>query len=183
MFTGFPLASGTPRGRLSTWAAVLVLLAGCQATATGIVRAPSARSVTPRQAILSRPTATTAAARELRLLVLVVNQHRAAIGCPPLIWDERLARVALRHSEAMARRGFFGHFDPEGIGPFERMRRAGISYRAAGENVAAGQSRGIQVYDDWMKSPPHRRNLENCVYTHHGIGLYHNRWTHLFARY
>ena len=54
--------------------------------------------------------------------------------------------------------------------------------RAAAENIATGQASGREVYDGWVRSRGHRTNLENCAYTHHGIGLYQNRWTHVFAR-
>jgi uncharacterized protein YkwD len=125
----------------------------------------------------------TGSAREIRLLMLAVNQHRAAIGCKPLIWDERLARLARNYSKSMATKRFFGHIDPDGNDPFDRMRHAGIRYRAAGENLAAGQTKGIQVYGDWMNSPGHRKVIENSVYTHYGIGFYRNRWSYLSARY
>ncbi len=118
----------------------------------------------------------------IRALTTIVNQHRAEIGCPRLIWDERLARVARAHSEDMARHGYFSHVDRSGRDPFDRLTRAGISFRAAAENIAAGQTSARQVYADWMRSRGHRENLENCEYTRHGIGVYRNHWTHLFAR-
>ena len=93
-----------------------------------------------------------ASAREIRLLMLAVNQHREAIGCKPLIWDERLARLAREYSETMATKGFFGHIDPDGNSPFDRMHHAGIQFLAAGENLAVGQTKGIQVYGDWASA-------------------------------
>jgi uncharacterized protein YkwD len=120
---------------------------------------------------------------EVRTLEQLVNRHRIAIGCRRLVWDERLAKVAQAHSEAMARRGFFDHVDPQGRDPFDRMQRAGISFLAAGENIAVGPSTAREVLAGWMRSRGHRENIENCSYTHHGIGLYRNHWTHVFARY
>jgi len=124
-----------------------------------------------------------ASAHKIRLLMLAVNQHREAIGCKPLIWDERLARLARKYSESMATKGFFGHIDPDGNSPFDRMHHAGIHFLAAGENLAVGQTKGIQVFGDWLDSPPHRAVIENRVYTHYGIGFYRNRWSYLCARY
>jgi uncharacterized protein YkwD len=129
------------------------------------------------------PTAPSSSASELRLLRLAVNQHRSAIGCNRLIWDERLAALARKYCESMARGKFFGHVDPDGNDPFDRMRDAGIHYRSAGENLAVGQTKGIEVYVDWMNSPKHRAIIEDCVYTHYGVAFYQRRWSYLCVRY
>ncbi len=106
-----------------------------------------------------------------------INRHRVAIGCRALVWDDRLAAVARSHSADMARRGFFSHTNPEGRDPFDRLRAAGVRYRAAAENIAEGQATGREVYQGWIESPGHRRNIENPVYRRFGIGLYQRRWT------
>ena len=161
------------RVTLMPWSAVLALsVAGCH---TG----SSTPSGTPASAAHAGGTD----ADEVRAVATLVNQRRSTIGCRALIWDERLARVAQRHSEAMADQGFFSHVDRKGNDPFDRMRAAGISFRAAAENIAEGQVSAREVYDGWVRSPGHRANLQNCGYTHHGIGLYRNRWTHVFARF
>lgn len=118
---------------------------------------------------------------EVRELVRLVNAHRARMGCPTLAWHPRLATVAQRHSEDMAMRRFFAHVNPEGAGPFDRIRDAFIDYHAAGENIADGHGTAREVLAAWLGSRRHRANLENCVYTHHGIGLERGRWTHVFV--
>ena len=146
------------------------LLAGCAARA----------QPPPRDA--GTPSAGSEAGRsEMRDLVARINRHRRTIGCGTLAWDERLARVAQRHSEDMTRRGYFNHVDPDGRDPFDRMRGAGIRYQAAAENLARGQRTGAETFDGWMGSRGHRRNLEACVYTRIGIGLYRGRWTCLLS--
>jgi uncharacterized protein YkwD len=110
-----------------------------------------------------------------------INRHRVEIGAPALVWDERLAEVARRHSEDMARRHFFAHTNPDGKDPFDRLRAAGVHYRAAAENIAEGYSSGRSVFDGWMKSQGHRKNLENPVYRLHGVGRYGKYWTHVFV--
>ena len=124
-----------------------------------------------------RPASPSAQVRELAALV---NWHRASLGLRPLRWDDRLARVARSHSRDMLRRGFFGHRSPEGKDPFDRLRAAGIAYRAGGENVAEGQASAREVFDAWMNSRGHRANIERQSFTHHGIGLEGRRWTHVF---
>ena len=60
----------------------------------------------------------------------------AATG--PLVMEARLRCAARVHSLDMANRGFFDHVNPDGEDPFVRMERAGYSFQAAGENIAAG---------------------------------------------
>lgn len=158
--------------------AMALVLLWVGATAIPTTAASAARANPDR---LSRSAASSVA--EVRELVRLVNRHRSELGCKPLVWDERLARVALRHAQAMARQGFFSHVDRAGNDPFDRLRRAGIRFRAAAENIAMGQADAPEVHAGWMRSRGHRKNLENCEYTHHGIGLHRGHWVHVFARY
>ncbi len=110
----------------------------------------------------------------------LVNEHRTAIGCSVLQLDESVTTVAVKHSLDMVERDYFAHTNPEGQSPFDRLEEANITYRRAGENIAAGQTSAQEVLNDWLNSSGHRANIENCVFTHHGIGLVDNYWTHLF---
>lgn len=112
-------------------------------------------------------------------LVDLVNRHRQSVGCGPLAWHAGAAGVAESHSRDMAVRDYLGHETPEGLSPFDRLTRAGARYRMAAENIAAGPATAEAVWSGWLRSPPHRRNIENCAYTHHGVGEYRQRWTHI----
>jgi len=155
--------------------AAMTLLAALQACATTFPAA--SRPTVPR-----RGGGSAALHPEVRELRRLVNEHRRRIGCPPLEWSSTLARVAQRHSADMARRGFFGHVNPDGEDPFERLHAAGVEYAAAAENVAAGHPDAVTVFAAWMRSRGHRRNIERCAFADHGIGLAENRWTHVFVR-
>ena len=162
-------------------ALVILVAAGCACAAP----AREYGAAAPRQV---EPVSDPAPFREvanpgtqIQDLVARINRHRRALGCPTLRWDDRLAAVALRHSQDMARRRFFSHTNPDGRDPFDRMRRSGIRFRAAAENLAAGQITGVETFDGWMGSPGHRRNLEDCDYTRIGIGLHRGRWTCLLS--
>jgi len=122
-------------------------------------------------------------ATQLRDLGDRINGYRTRHGARALAWDDRLAAVARRHSEDMARRGYFAHVDPDGHDPFARLDAAGIRWRAAAENIAEGQRTTREVYDGWIESTPHRENIERREYTHYGLGVYRYRWTLLLARY
>ena len=117
----------------------------------------------------------------------LVNNERAKNGLSALEWSSELAVVARAHSQDMLERGFFSHTNPDGQSPFDRMRAAGISYRTAGENIAAGQRTPAEVVEAWMNSEGHRANILNASYTKLGVGYvsgngaYSTYWTQNFA--
>lgn len=118
---------------------------------------------------------------EIVELVDLVNARRADAGCAGLAWHADVADVAEAHSQDMQDRNFFSHTNPDGDDPFERLAAAGIAYATAGENLAMGTGDGGQAFQLWIDSPGHRANIENCAYTHHGVGLVSGRWTHVFV--
>jgi uncharacterized protein YkwD len=110
----------------------------------------------------------------------LTNAERAKHGLPPFIWDDRLAAAARAHSADMASRGFFAHINPDGLDPFDRMKKAGISYRIAAENIAYGQRTAQAVVTSWMNSPGHRANILHGTLTHLGVGFQGIFWTQKF---
>ena len=66
----------------------------------------------------------------------MINESRAQNGLPPLAMYEPLRQVARSHAQDMATRDYFSHSSPEGVGPFDRMRNAGIGFGYAAENIA-----------------------------------------------
>jgi uncharacterized protein YkwD len=111
-----------------------------------------------------------------------MNAHRVSVGCPALAWNADVAGVAQAHSVDMIQRDYFAHDNPDGQSPFDRLRSAGIDYRSAAENIAYGYPTGSSVLSAWLDSPGHRRNIENCNLTEHGVGLEGSHWTHVFIR-
>ncbi|HEX6372159.1 MAG TPA: CAP domain-containing protein [Longimicrobium sp.] len=114
-------------------------------------------------------------------MVALVNAHRRSVRCPELAWMQTVANAAQGHSDDMARRRYFDHQSPEGLGPTDRLRTHGVSYRAMGENIAQHPGTARDVLNGWLASPGHRQNLDRCTYTHHGIGLRDGYWTHLLV--
>lgn len=117
---------------------------------------------------------------ETREVARLVNDHRARIGCPALQWDAAAVSAAQSHSEDMQRRGYFSHSSPDGGNVGTRLTQAGARWRAIAENIASGQPTAIVVVRGWLSSPGHRANIENCVYTRHGVGKAGGLWTHVF---
>jgi uncharacterized protein YkwD len=106
---------------------------------------------------------------EAEMLVLV-NNERAKAGLRPLAADPELTEVARRHSVDMFTRGYFAHVTPEGSDPFERMRRANVSFLAAGENLALAPTLQI-AHTGLMNSPGHRANILQAAFGRVGIGI------------
>ncbi len=120
---------------------------------------------------------------EIERLVRLVNGHRAAIDCPALAWHDGIAAVAAAHSRDMTDRDFYDHVNPDGASLMHRLTLAGIAWNGvAGENLVIGTSDGETAFRLWMNSSEHRSNIENCDFTHHGVGLSDGRWTHLFVQ-
>ncbi len=115
-------------------------------------------------------------------LLQLVNAKRSSVGCPELEWDNQLALVALKHSRDMVSRNFFGHTNPDGKDPFERLKESKVVFSAAAENIALGPRTGRQVFEIWLRSPEHRKNMLDCHFTRQGVGYVEGRWTHLLLK-
>lgn len=100
----------------------------------------------------------------------LTNSIRAKKGIPALLWSEKAAASAKKHSEDMASQDYFSHTNKKGQSPFERMRATGIYYRYAGENIAAGQNTAMAASHGWLNSGSHRKNLLNEKFMYLGVG-------------
>jgi uncharacterized protein YkwD len=126
------------------------------------------RTAPPRQQRIDPP-----AGIEARLFD-AINAERRRNGVSELQWHDGAARAAEAHSRSMAERRFFSHTDPERGDLRERLKEAGIAWRAIAENLY--QQRGCPdaircAVEGWLNSPGHRQNLLNPQYTHSGIGI------------
>ncbi|MCP6429200.1 CAP domain-containing protein, partial [Klebsiella pneumoniae] len=78
--------------------------------------------------------------------------------------------LARNYAQDMLNRNYFSHYSPEGQSPFDRMKQAGITYSAAGENIAINRT-VQQAEAAFMNSSGHRANILNSTYTKVGIGI------------
>jgi len=116
-----------------------------------------------------------------------INAERTRNGASPLKWEEQLAAVARAHSDDMTSRGYFNHDTPEGLGPSDRIDRAGYScwkgsHYGVAENIAIETTLGsldrtaAEAVQGWMNSPGHRINLLGRQYDRTGIGASFGTW-------
>ncbi|MBW7475392.1 SCP-like extracellular [Paenibacillus oenotherae] len=128
----------------------------------------------------SNQPATSSSQFEKQVLDLV-NQARSSAGLNALTMDQSLSNVAMAKAKDMHNNNYFDHNSPTYGSPFEMMKKFGISYSYAGENIAKGQQSAQQVMNDWMNSPGHRANILNSNYTKIGIAYYSGEWVQEFT--
>lgn len=116
-------------------------------------------------------TADEDASEQAQAVLKIVNQERSKQGLKALVLDKQLNKVAQLKAEDMKKNNYFDHNSPTLGSPFDLMRSQGVSYRTAGENIAAGQQSAQAVMESWMNSSGHRANILNGNYTKLGVGF------------
>lgn len=113
----------------------------------------------------------------------LVNKARKEAGVSPLLtYDEKLEDIALLHSRDMLKYDYFSHTGRDGSNVGDRYKRAGYtSCKSWGENILwfstskmnsmSVQQRGAKVFDGWMNSPGHKKNILSPNYNTEGIGV------------
>ncbi|VWX60557.1 conserved membrane hypothetical protein [Burkholderiales bacterium 8X] len=106
---------------------------------------------------------------EAAMLVLV-NQERSREGLKPLRADAETLEVSRDHSRDMFARSYFSHVTPDGLDPFDRIRRADLRFLLAGENLALARTLEM-AHQGLMNSPGHRANILRPGFGRVGIGI------------
>jgi uncharacterized protein YkwD len=125
-----------------------------------------------------RPSSTTLGTIRAATLCLI-NVNRVRHGLDRLTENARLTTAATAYSNAMVRRHFFGHVDPDGTTIADRLFKVGyltdrLRDWLTGENVTWAQtsrSTPARVVSDWMRSPIHRDNILDPRFREIGLGV------------
>ena len=120
-------------------------------------------------------------------VIELVNKEREAVGLNALAESEELDKVATLKSQDMVDLNYFSHTSPTYGSPFQMLTQFSISYTAAGENIAYGQTTPEEVMNGWMNSSGHRANILNENFTEIGVGIAKKAngqyvWTQTFLR-
>lgn len=117
-------------------------------------------------------------------VVELTNKEREKAGLAPLQVDSALMAAAREKSQDMKDKNYFSHTSPTFGSPFDRLKALGISYQAAGENIAKGQKTAQEVVTAWMNSEGHRANILDEKFTHIGVGFVKDGsiWTQQFIK-
>lgn len=100
----------------------------------------------------------------------LVNKQRASRGFSATTLDIKLRETARNHCKDMFVRGYFSHYTPEGLSPFDRMAQADITYTYAGENLALAPNVTVAM-QGLMQSPGHRANILSANFGKLGAGV------------
>lgn len=100
----------------------------------------------------------------------LINAQRTAAGLSALKIDEELQNVARVKAKDMVDNNYFSHNSPTYGTPFNMIKNYGITYKAAGENIA-GNSTNKGAVNAWMNSSGHKANILNSNYNYTGIGV------------
>lgn len=100
----------------------------------------------------------------------LVNNEREKQGISLLVFDNRLRDLARQHGRDMFERGYFSHYTPEGLNPFDRISQANIVFNQAAENLAFAPSLAL-AHDGLMKSSGHQANILSPDFKKVGIGV------------
>lgn len=103
-------------------------------------------------------------------VVVIMNQERAAKGVGPITQSSTLDALAQIRAQEIVQS--FSHTRPNGTSCFTVFEENGVTYLAAGENIAAGYGTPEAVMQGWMNSEGHRANILNGSFGQVGIGYY-----------
>lgn len=100
----------------------------------------------------------------------MINAKRVANGLSALKINDEVQNVARIKAQDMVDNSYFSHISPIYGSPFDMMKKFGISYKTAGENIA-GNSSNSGAVNAWMNSEGHRANILNSSFNYTGIGV------------
>lgn len=100
----------------------------------------------------------------------LINKERSKEGISEIVFDDELLHVARNHCKDMFEKGYFSHYTPEGLSPFDRMDQSGIVYNTAGENLALSPNTDIAM-QGLMNSPGHKANILSTDFGKVGVGV------------
>lgn len=103
-------------------------------------------------------------------MLKLLNAERSLKGLSTVKMDGKLVEVARAHSTDMLKRGYFSHYTPEKLSPFDRMDKSNIDYNLAGENLAYAPTVEI-AHEGLMNSKGHRENILKDGFKKVGIGV------------
>ena len=102
-----------------------------------------------------------------------VNEERAKLAIPELVWEAKIVPVARAHAKDMWERKYFSHFSPEGKDVGDRLKESKIYYTYAGENLALAPTTKT-AHTGLMNSKGHRENILDSKFKKIGIGVIDN---------
>lgn len=101
-------------------------------------------------------------------LLKQTNKERLAAGLLPYSTFPALQQAADTRTTELT--SLYSHTRPDGTECFTALTQNKLSYRSAGENIAAGQATPDKVMEAWLNSEGHRENILDEKFSHMGTG-------------
>jgi len=154
---------------------LLWLVGGCAASGTGLLSSTDSDSATQAATATSAASGPACqipedAAATTDHILRMINIERLDLGA--VVVDPKLSAIAGDYACTMIHDGFFGHTHPvthEDIS--KRLDNAGYSYKAVGENLAAGYWNAHEITDAWMASETHKEIMLDPSFTRAGVAV------------
>lgn len=119
---------------------------------------------------------------EAKKLLSLVNEVRKENGLKEVTWNTSLEVSAKTRAKETNTK--FDHTRPNGS---KYNTAITTKYKTSGENIAAGQSNATEVFNSWMNSAGHKKNILSPNFTQMGVAVYYDAnstyqyyWTQLF---
>ena len=145
-------------------ALALVACAAPGAPASGLAAATYGSDVRASSVVTAQMTGEPA-----HMTLALVNQYRAGHGLGPVELDPQMTQVAYQQAKAMADADFMDH---NIVGDFgTRLKANRVLNVYAGENIGRNIRTADKMFDWWIHSPIHERNIANPRVTRLGFAV------------
>lgn len=105
-------------------------------------------------------------------IIRAVNAERIANNLGTVGKNKELTAVATDKACDMMLKTYFSHDEPDGENIYDEMKRRGIGWEAAGENLVRGYGHDLQgMVDALMESKGHRENILRPCFDELGVGF------------
>jgi len=146
----------------------------------------NAKTISSIEKITTYAASTSSSKSYEKKVLKLINIQRKKHGLKAFKLKKKLSKVAVQRAKELTIS--FSHMRPNGKSCFTVYNKMKLSYKSAGENIAAGQTSPAKVVNSWMHSSGHRANILSSKYKYMGIGFcydsssdYMNYWAQEFC--
>lgn len=139
----------------------------------GAIYGPNAKPYyppTPAPAPSPTPAPSPQISTEKQQMLDLINAERVKVGATPLKADPKVMEVSQIKSDDMVKNKYFSHTSPTYGSPFDMLRKFGVTFYSAAENIAENVSVEA-AHAALMASEGHRTNILDPSYNYLGIGI------------
>lgn len=104
-------------------------------------------------------------------LYSLINGYRRENKLTTLSTHPLLERSAAGKLFDMKENKYWTHRDPQGREPWYLLEENGYHFEKAGENLSFGYTTEWRVFEEWLKSPEHKAQLDSTEYEHMGLAV------------